>query len=110
MAHAEDLRAELSDTEHAEALVAAVAQDWRTAELTEPDRALCVYAEKLALRPGAMREADVADLRRAGFDDVAIHDAIQVIAYFSYINRVADAVHVDLEPEMSPYPIPPRAE
>ena len=110
MAHAEDLRAELSDTEHADALVAAVARDWRTAELSAPDRELCAYAEKLALAPGEMREADVVALRGVGFDDVAIHDAIQVIAYFSYINRVADAVHVDLEPEMTPYPIPPRAE
>lgn len=51
-----------------------------------------------------MTEADVEQLRRQGFDDHAIHDAIQVIAYFNYINRVADAVHVDLEPEMAPYP------
>ena len=51
-----------------------------------------------------MTEADVQELRRHGFDDHAIHDAIQVIAYFNYINRVADAVHVDLEPEMEPDP------
>lgn len=44
-----------------------------------------------------MREADVAALRAEGFDDVAIHDAIQVIGYFNYINRIADALHVDLE-------------
>ena len=56
-----------------------------------------------------MTAADVATLRAAGFDDVAIHDAIQVISYFNYINRVADAVHVDLEPEMPPYPDEPRA-
>lgn len=37
-------------------------------------------------------------LRAAGFDDTAIHDAAQVIAYFNYINRVADALGVDLEP------------
>jgi alkylhydroperoxidase family enzyme len=51
-----------------------------------------------------MTEADVAGLREVGFDDVAIHDAIQVVGYFNYINRIADATHVDLEPEMSPYP------
>ena len=51
-----------------------------------------------------MTEADVQGLRDAGFDDVAIHDAIQVISYFNYINRVADAAHVDLEPEMDAYP------
>ena len=27
-----------------------------------------------------------------------------VIAYFNYINRIADAVHVELEPEMPSYP------
>ncbi len=40
------------------------------------------------------------ELRRHGFDDVAITDAVQVIAYFNYINRIADCLGVDLEPEM----------
>jgi alkylhydroperoxidase family enzyme len=38
-------------------------------------------------------------LRRHGFGDEAIHDAIQVIAYFNYINRVAEGVGVDPEPD-----------
>jgi len=41
----------------------------------------------------------VEALRGHGLDDAAIHDAIQVIAYFNYINRVADAVGVEDEPE-----------
>lgn len=81
----------------------AVADDWRQAELTEANRALCTYAEKLTRTPAEMTAADVEALRAQGFDDVQIHDAIQVISYFNYINRVADAVHVDLEPEMTPY-------
>jgi alkylhydroperoxidase family enzyme len=51
-----------------------------------------------------MARSDVEDLRAAGFDDRAILDAIQVVSYFNYINRLADAVHVDVEPEMTPYP------
>jgi alkylhydroperoxidase family enzyme len=51
-----------------------------------------------------MSESDVAALRAQGLDDRAIHDAAQVTAYFNYINRVADALHVDLEPEMPPDP------
>ncbi len=43
--------------------------------------------------------ADAEALRAAGWDDVAIHDAIQVIAYFNYINRVAEAVGIGPEPE-----------
>jgi uncharacterized peroxidase-related enzyme len=87
-----------------EAWLAALAADWRAARLAPPDAALCVYAEKLTRSPAAMTESDVLDLRGAGFDDRAIQDAIQVIAYFNYINRVADALHVDLEPEMRDHP------
>jgi uncharacterized peroxidase-related enzyme len=92
------------DAAEREALLAAVQVDWRSATLSMPQRALCAYAEKLTLRPAEMTEADIDDLRAAGFDDVQIHSAIQVVAYFNYINRIADAVHVDLEPEMTPYP------
>ena len=100
-----DLRAELSTLDEAarDAYVAAVGLDWRTAALNEVDRALCGYAHKLALTPAAMSADDVDALRAVGHDDIQIHDAIQVVSYFSYINRIADAVHVDLEPEMTPY-------
>ncbi|HED65167.1 MAG TPA: peroxidase [Planctomycetes bacterium] len=81
-----------------------LAEDWRSANLPEADAALCAFAEKLTKSPAGMQEEDLAGLRAHGFDDAAIHEAIQVIAYFNYINRVADATHVDLEPEMAPYP------
>ena len=80
-------------------------EDWRTAPLDAVDLALCGFAEKLTRAPAEMSAGDLDRLRAAGLDDVALNDAIQVIAYFNYINRVADAVHVDLEPGMPPYPI-----
>jgi alkylhydroperoxidase family enzyme len=43
--------------------------------------------------------ADADVLRAHGWDDAAIHDAIQVIAYFNYINRVAEGIGVGPEPE-----------
>lgn len=106
MAHEADLRAELPDLapERLDALCAALKVDWRRADLMPAERALCAYAEKLTRSPSSMTAADAEALRAVGFDDVAIHDAIQVVGYFNYINRVADAVHVELEPEMAPYP------
>ena len=74
-----------------------VASDWNTADLNAADAALCRFADKLTSTPQAMTRQDTDDLRAAGFDDVAIHDAAQVIGYFNYINRVADALDVDLE-------------
>jgi len=53
--------------------------------------------ERLARDSLAITEANIARLRAAGFSDRGIHDAVQVIAYFSYINRVADALGVEPE-------------
>ncbi len=46
-----------------------------------------------------MGAADADALRAHGWDDAAIHDAIQVIAYFNYINRIAEGVGVGPEPD-----------
>lgn len=50
--------------------------------------------------PAAVRQPDVETLRRHGLTDRDVLDAVEVIAYFNYINRVADALGVDPEPEM----------
>ena len=52
-----------------------------------------------------MTAADVGALRKTGLDDVAIHDATQVIAYFNYINRVTDALGVEREDFIQPWGI-----
>lgn len=44
-----------------------------------------------------MTDKDIEKLRQVGFDDVAIHDATQVISYFNYINRIADALGIESE-------------
>ncbi len=74
--------------------------DHTSADIDDVDRALCDFALKLTQTPAEMTEGDIAQLRAAGLDDVAINDAVQVIAYFNYINRVADSLGVDLEPDM----------
>lgn len=61
---------------------------------------MCEYAEKLTRMPSSMSAADIESLRAAGLSDAAILDAVEAIAYFNYINRVADALGVDPEPEM----------
>lgn len=76
--------------------------DWRAAPLDARWRELAEYAEKLSLAPHVLAEIDLAPLRAVGLSDSAIHDAIQVIAYFNYVNRVAEGVHVELEPDMPP--------
>ena len=95
-AHGDDFRDEVKDEEKARHLK----HDWQTADLSEEDKALCSWAVKLTLTPAEMVESDVRDLEAFGFSQNAISDAAQVISYFNYINRIADGLGVDLEPEM----------
>ena len=84
----------------------AVKKDYTKADLTPADRALCDYAVKLTRSPAAVAGDDLDVLRSHGFDDRMIHDAVQTIAYFNYINRIADGLGVDLEAGMPPAPPP----
>ena len=70
--------------------------------MSEPDQSLCAWAEKLTLKISEVGPADVDALRAIGFSDDAISDAARVIAFFNYINRIAESLGVDLEPEMPP--------
>ncbi len=80
-----------------------MARDWRTAPLSPADRGLCEFAAKLTTQQDAMSPEDLAALRQHGFTDRAIHDAVQVIAYFNYITRVADALGVEPEDFIPPW-------
>lgn len=80
-----------------------MAANWRTATLTEADRALCSHAVKLTRHQHDVSPADLDNLRACGFDDVAIHDATQVIAYFNYITRIANGLGVEPEIFVRPW-------
>ena len=55
------------------------------------------YAEKLTLTPGAMIESDVAALEKAGFSPRDVLDIAEVVAYYAYVNRIADGLGVSIE-------------
>ena len=61
------------------------------------ERALLAYADRLTGSPAAVTAADIAALRDAGLDDRAIHDACAVIAYYAFVNRIADGLGVEIE-------------
>jgi uncharacterized peroxidase-related enzyme len=66
--------------------------------LTSRERALVGYADRVTLAPATIAAADIDRLRAAGLDDRAIHDACAIVAYFAFVNRIADGLGVELEP------------
>jgi alkylhydroperoxidase family enzyme len=74
-------------------------RDWRKLPVAHPVMSLLAYAEKITKMPAQCAEDDVLKLKNLGWSDSAIHDAVQVVGYFNYINRIADALGVEPEPE-----------
>ena len=73
--------------------------DWRTANLSDTDKLILGYAETITREAHTIDQAYVDHLKRSGLSDQTIHDAAQVTAYFNYVNRIADALGVELEEE-----------
>ncbi len=73
--------------------------DYRRAGLDPRTRSLCDFAVLLTREPAAVSREAIDGLRAHGWSDAAIHDAIQVVSFFNYINRVAEGVGIEGEPE-----------
>lgn len=88
MAHAGALRRVGGDDLTAEF----IQNDWRKADLTEAERAMLEWAEKLTLTPSAMTQEDIQKLRDVGWEDRDILDIAHVSAYFNYRVRMVDGL------------------
>ena len=65
--------------------------------LSGRERALVLYADKLTVTPSSVTRDDIQALRATGLDDRAIHDACAIVAYFAFVNRMADGLGVEVE-------------
>jgi uncharacterized peroxidase-related enzyme len=75
-------------------LVRELQQDYRSARISEPDRAMLDYVVQLTDDATKISRRDHERLRAAGFDDKAILQITLIASWFNYINRVADALGV----------------
>ena len=65
--------------------------------LSSREAVLLDYADTLTLSPAAIRATHIDGLRAQGYDDRAIHDACAIVAYFAFVNRIADGLGVEVE-------------
>jgi uncharacterized peroxidase-related enzyme len=78
-------------------MVSALEADYRTAPISEQDRAMLDYVVKLTRDATRVSPEDHARLRSVGFDDRGILQITLIASWFNYINRVADALGVGRE-------------
>ncbi len=79
------------------ALARAIRADHRTAPISERDRMMLDYVQKVTLDSTRITQEDHRGLREAGFDDRAILQMTLIAAWFNYINRVANSLGVGLD-------------
>lgn len=92
VAHGAALRQLSGDPELGEMLV----MNWRTADLTDKQRAMLVFAEKVTISSASVEDSDRDALRSAGFSDRDIWDIANIVGFFNMSNRVASAI--DMRP------------
>ena len=80
-----------------ETFKAKLISDWRTAELSDTNKLILEFAEKTTLEAHTVTQEYVDNLKQHGFSDQMIHDIVMVTSYFNFINRLADALGVELE-------------
>ncbi len=61
-------------------------------KLGPADAALARYVHKVTANPGTVTEADIGELRAAGFSDIEILDANNRTAHLNYTNRIANGL------------------
>lgn len=95
--HAEFLRRATLD----EDLVRRLREDYTTAPITDAERSMCDYVVQLTRDAAQLTPTDLENLRANGFDDTAILQITLIASWFNYINRVADALGVGREAQIS---------
>ena len=68
-----------------------VAVNWRKADLTDRQRAMLTYAEKVALNAQQIDDRDHAALQEAGFTPDEVWDIAAIAAFFGMSNRLVNA-------------------
>ncbi len=73
------------------ALVESVLENLETSSLSDSEKALFRFVEKVNGNSVDIQPADIAALHQAGFTDEAIYYAITVCSLFNFYNRWIDA-------------------
>ncbi len=75
-------------------------ENYRTSSLSDSEKALFAFVEKLNRHPDELKRQDVEDLKAAGWSDEAVFDLITVCSLFNFYNCwVAGSGVKELPPE-----------
>lgn len=68
--------------------------DWRTAPISDREKELLSFIDKVNQASTRIGQGDIDSLKRQGWTEEAIYDAVTVCALFNFYNRWVDATGV----------------
>ena len=86
------MRVQLTDEQ-----IAAFTKDFRTADIDDTTKAILEFAVKVTKSASAVTPADLEHLRGYGLTDEALFAIVEVVGFFCYVNRIADAFGIELD-------------
>lgn len=73
-------------------------KDYNKLDLDPVDARLCKLAQQLTISPESINEEeDILPLKNSGLSDRAILDAVLVISYFNFVNRIVMGLGVEAD-------------
>ena len=72
----------------------AVCRDYASAPISDKEKALFTYVQRLTLEPATCRKEHVEALKAALWTDAELYDAVTVTSLFGFFNRWIDGTGV----------------
>jgi len=80
-----------------ESLKNQLVSDYKSADISDKDKTILSYAEKITREAHTIDKAYIDKLKSSGLTEHELHDIVQAASYFNYVSRLADGLGVELE-------------
>ena len=74
-----------------------IVTDFQAADIDEATKAILEFAVKVTKAAPTVTQADLEHLRSYGLTDEALFAIVEVVGFFNYVNRIADAFGIELD-------------
>lgn len=77
--------------------ISQIVKDFQTADIDETTKAILKFAVKVTKDAPTITQTDLKHLRSYGLTDEALFAIVEVVGFFCYVNRIADAFGIELD-------------
>ncbi len=86
------MREQLTDEQ-----ISQIVANFQTSDIDEATKAILEFAVKVTKAAPTVTPADLEHLRSYGLTDEALFAIVEVVGFFNYVNRIADAFGIELD-------------